>query len=246
LPHCPVQPDNSAENDLAVTRYLEIGTALARQVRAGDLAPGSELPAVREHARLLGATSSTIVRAHRWLADGGVITLADRRRARVATDGPVAAARLLESDRVFRLAGSDDPALQLLLAHVGPAVVPVGTRGSFQGSPTPPWVCAPGSPTSGSTSCPWPGSPTTSPSPGTSSAPPARSAQPSPTPHCTPRSGRSAATTSPTPAPSTPSTAAMRIRDRPSRAATVAARPDRAGACAGPGSAAPPAPLGVG
>ena len=123
MPHCPVQPDNSAENDLAVTRYLEIGTALARQVRAGDLAPGSELPAVREHARLLGATSSTIVRAHRWLADGGVITLADRRRARVATDGPVAAARLLESDRVFRLAGSDDPALQLLLAHVGPAVV---------------------------------------------------------------------------------------------------------------------------
>ena len=133
MPHCPVQPDNSAKNDLAVTRYLEIGTALARQVRAGDLAPGSELPAVREHARLLGATSSTIVRAHRWLADGGVITLADRRRARVATDGPVAAARLLESDRVFRLAGSDDPALQLLLAHVGPAVVPVGTRGSFHG-----------------------------------------------------------------------------------------------------------------
>lgn len=115
-----------------VTRYREIGTEVARQVRSGALLPGSELPAVREHARIAGATSSTIVRAHRWLADGGVIVLADRRRARVATDGPIAAARLLESDRVFRLAGSDDPALQLLLAQVGPAVVPVGTRGSFQ------------------------------------------------------------------------------------------------------------------
>lgn len=34
---------------------------------------------------------------------------------------------------MFRLAGSDDPALELLLAHAGPAVVPVGSRGSFHG-----------------------------------------------------------------------------------------------------------------
>lgn len=116
-----------------MTRYLEIGTDLARKVRSGDLPPGAELPAVRGFARELGATSSTIVRAYRHLADAGVITLADRRRAQVATDGPIAAARLLESDRVFRLAGSDDPALQLLLSHVGPVVIPVGTRGSFHG-----------------------------------------------------------------------------------------------------------------
>lgn len=116
-----------------MTRYLEIGSELARQVRAGKLSPGVELPSVREHARLFGATSSTIVRAHRWLADGGVIVLASRRRARVASDGPLAAARLLEADRVFRLAGSDDPALELLLAHVGPAVASVGMRGSFHG-----------------------------------------------------------------------------------------------------------------
>ena len=116
-----------------MTRYLEIGIELAGRVRAGDLLPGEELPAIRGYARALGATSSTIVRAYRHLADAGVITLADRRRARVSTDGPIAAARLLESDRVFRLAGSDDPALQLLLRHAGPAVVPVGTRGSFHG-----------------------------------------------------------------------------------------------------------------
>lgn len=117
----------------AVTRYLELSTELAWRVRSGDLHPGAEVPAVRGYARELGATSSTIVRAYRHLADAGVITLADRRRARVTTDGPITAARLLETDRVFRLAGSDDPALQLLLRHAGPAVVPVGTRGSFHG-----------------------------------------------------------------------------------------------------------------
>ncbi|MHA6628724.1 substrate-binding domain-containing protein [Pseudonocardia sichuanensis] len=116
-----------------MTRYVEISTELARRVRYGDLLPGGELPAIRGYGRELGATSSTIVRAYRHLADAGVITLVDRRRARVSTDGPIAAARLLEADRVFRLAGSDDPALQLLLCHAGPAVVPVGTRGSFHG-----------------------------------------------------------------------------------------------------------------
>lgn len=116
-----------------MTRYVEIGAQIARRVRAGDLPPGTELPAVRAYAREHATTASTVVRAYRYLADGAVITLADRRRARVATDGAIAAARLLEADRVFRLAGSDDPALRILLDHVGPAVVPVGTRGSFQG-----------------------------------------------------------------------------------------------------------------
>lgn len=114
-----------------MTRYVEIGAQIARRVRTGELLPGVELPAVRAYAREHGTTSTTVVRAYRYLADGAVITLADRRRARVATDGAIAAARLLEADRVFRLAGSDDPALQILLDRVGPAVVPVGTRGSF-------------------------------------------------------------------------------------------------------------------
>ncbi|MDQ4092808.1 MAG: GntR family transcriptional regulator [Actinomycetota bacterium] len=116
-----------------MTRYLEIGTGIAQRVRSGELSPGTELPAVREYARQHGTTASTIGRAYRYLADAHVITLADRRRARVATNGAIAAARFLEADRVFRLAGSDDPALQTVLDHVGPAVVSVGTRGSFQG-----------------------------------------------------------------------------------------------------------------
>jgi molybdate-binding protein len=116
-----------------VSRYLEIGTEIAQRVRSGELAAGTELPAIRDSAREHAATPSTIGRAYRYLADGGVITVIDRRRARVASDGAIAAARLLEADRVFRLAGSDDPALQIVLDHVGPAVRPVGTRGSFQG-----------------------------------------------------------------------------------------------------------------
>jgi molybdate-binding protein len=118
---------------LTVARYLEIGIQIAQRVQSGELPPGTELPTFRQYARNQRTTTSTIGRAYRYLADSGVITLAGRRRARVATDAAIAAARLLEPDRVFRLAGSDDPALQIVLAHVGPAVVPVGTRGSFQG-----------------------------------------------------------------------------------------------------------------
>jgi hypothetical protein len=62
-----------------------------------------------------------------------VITLADRRRARIATEGAIAASRLLHAERVFRLAGSDDPALHIVLARAGLTVVPVDTQGSFHG-----------------------------------------------------------------------------------------------------------------
>lgn len=116
-----------------MTRYLQIGTEIAQRIRSGELPSGTELPTVREYARTQRTTTSTIGRAYRYLADAAVITLAERRPARVATDGVIAAARLLEADRVFRLAGSDDPALQILLDHVGPTVVPIGTRGSFHG-----------------------------------------------------------------------------------------------------------------
>ncbi len=116
-----------------VTRYLEVSAEIAQRVRSGDLPPGATLPAVRTHASERDTTATTISRAYRYLAEGGVIILAARRRARVAPDGAIAASRLLEAERVFRLAGSDDPALQIVLDHVGPAVVPVGTRQSFQG-----------------------------------------------------------------------------------------------------------------
>jgi len=116
-----------------MTEYLDVSTEIARRVRAGELGSGAELWSVREHARRRGITASTINRAYRCLAEHKVIVLGDRRRARIAPDGALAAARFLEPDRVFRLAGSDDPALQIVLGHVRRHVATVGTRGSFHG-----------------------------------------------------------------------------------------------------------------
>ena len=118
---------------LTMARYLEIGAMIAHRVRSGELSPGAELPSIRQSAREHATTSSTIGRAYRYLADAGVIALADRRRARIATNGSIPAAHLLELDQVFRLAGSDEPALQIILDHIGPPWSTVGTRGSFQG-----------------------------------------------------------------------------------------------------------------
>lgn len=116
-----------------MTRYLDIAHAIAARVDVGELEPGAELPSVRDLARRRRTTASTVNRAYRHLAQGGVIALSDRRRARVEPQGALAARRLLGAEREFRLAGSDDPALDLVLRQGGGAVVTVGTRGSFQG-----------------------------------------------------------------------------------------------------------------
>ncbi len=116
-----------------VTRYLDVSSDIARQVQSGELAAGSELLSVRALADERGTTPSTISRAYRHLAQAGVITLGERRRASIAPDGLIAAKRLLGTEQVFRLAGSDDPALDLVLRRAGRSVVAVGTRGSFQG-----------------------------------------------------------------------------------------------------------------
>jgi molybdate-binding protein len=114
-----------------VTQYLAIAAEIAARVRDGELGPGAELPSIRAAAELSRATPSTIVRAYRHLAEHGVITQCDRRRARVAHGAVLAARQLLDDGRVFRLAGSDDPALQVVLAHLDASVRIVGTRGSF-------------------------------------------------------------------------------------------------------------------
>jgi molybdate-binding protein len=116
-----------------VTRYRDIGLDLAQRVAGGDLAEGSELPGVRDLAARFGTTASTVGRAQRRLADAGVLVLADRRRARVAVDGAVAARRYLHGERVFRLAGSDDPALGVVLRGLGQAVRLVPAAGSSAG-----------------------------------------------------------------------------------------------------------------
>ncbi|HEY2127799.1 MAG TPA: substrate-binding domain-containing protein [Streptosporangiaceae bacterium] len=116
-----------------MTRYLQVSQEIASDIESGLLGPGDELPSIRDAAGRYKTTASTIARAYRHLADAGVIDVADRRRARVAIGGDMAARRLLGGHLVLRLAGSDDPGLDIVLRHTGASVITVGTRGSFHG-----------------------------------------------------------------------------------------------------------------
>lgn len=116
-----------------MTRYLDLSSELAGAVLAGELTPGTELTSVRDLAAARGTTAATASRAYRHLADHGVIRLEPRRRARVSQDGPAAARRMLGGTSVFRIAGSDDPAMSLLLRHLGDRVSVVPARGSLHG-----------------------------------------------------------------------------------------------------------------
>jgi putative molybdopterin biosynthesis protein len=116
-----------------MARYLQVSSEIASDIESGVLCPGDELPSIRDAASRYKTTGSTIGRAYRYLADAGVIEVEDRRRSRVAAVGDVAARRLLGRHQALRLAGSDDPGLDIVLRQTGADVVTVGTRGSFHG-----------------------------------------------------------------------------------------------------------------
>ncbi len=116
-----------------MTRYREICADVAGRVADGDLAPGAELPGVRELALEWGTTATTVSRSQRELAEHGVLELADRRRARIAPGAAVAARAFLHGERGFVLAGSDDPALDLVLRAAGPRVTTTPSDGSSAG-----------------------------------------------------------------------------------------------------------------
>jgi len=113
--------------------YLQVSSEIASDIESGALGPGDELPSIRAAADRYQTTGSTVGRAYRHLADAGVIDVADRRRSRVAAAGASAARRLLGGPPALRLAGSDDPGLDIVVRQSGPAVVSVGARGSFHG-----------------------------------------------------------------------------------------------------------------
>lgn len=116
-----------------MTRYRQIAAELAERIAEGELVPGAELPSVRELAARHDTATTTAARALRALSDAGVVAAASRRRARVAPNGDLAARRFLHAERVFRLAGSDDPALDVVTQNVGPSIVRVSATGSFAG-----------------------------------------------------------------------------------------------------------------
>ena len=64
--------------------YQQIAAAIKQQVSVGALAPGAELPAVRELARELGINLHTARHAYQVLSQQGIIHLRLGRRARVA------------------------------------------------------------------------------------------------------------------------------------------------------------------
>jgi molybdate-binding protein len=116
-----------------MARYLQVSQDIAGNIESGVLGPGDELPSIRDAAARYQTTGSTIGRAYRYLADAGVIEVADRRRSRVSAGGDAAARRLLGGHPVLRLAGSDDPGLDIAIRQAGGSVATVGVRGSFHG-----------------------------------------------------------------------------------------------------------------
>ena len=113
--------------------YLAVSTDIAERIASGELAAGDELPGVRSAALRYDTTTTTMARAYRHLADAGAIKVAKRHRSRVAAGGSAAARRMLAGQPALRLAGSDDPGLDIVLRGAGESVVTVGPRGSFRG-----------------------------------------------------------------------------------------------------------------
>jgi molybdate-binding protein len=112
-----------------------VATRVAEDVVEGRLAPGDRLPAVRSLAREAGCAPGTAARAYAMLRRAGVVAGRDRARHVVAADGAVRARNwMTPPGDALRLAGSDDPALDMLLRASGDAVAVVGgPRGSLTG-----------------------------------------------------------------------------------------------------------------
>src|ERR687895_2663985 len=125
-------------------RWAETADRVAREIAAGRRAGGEGLPGVRRLAREGGCSAGPPARAYAALRDAGLIAGAPRSSFVVA---PGAAARAASWDPsagragshgpvpgAVLLAGSDDPALDLLLREsAGSARVAPGARGSVPG-----------------------------------------------------------------------------------------------------------------
>ncbi len=64
--------------------YRQIAADIKDQIRTGDLAPGDELPSVRELADSLDVNLHTVHRAYQKLREQGVVRMRLGQRARIA------------------------------------------------------------------------------------------------------------------------------------------------------------------
>jgi molybdate-binding protein len=112
--------------------FASLAARLAQEIAAGRWSEGESLPGVRKLAREVGCSAGTAARAYAALRDAGVLSGTPRSRFVLASRG---AARAAEWDAIaLRLAGSDDPALDLLVRAAGASVSVVpGPRGSVNG-----------------------------------------------------------------------------------------------------------------
>ncbi len=111
-----------------------LAQTLAAEIADGRRPPGSALPSTRTLAAQLGCAPGTVARAYGELRRVGLIAARDRARARVADDGSARARWWLAGGPRLRLAGSDDPALDVLVRAAGERVaVMSGPRGSVHG-----------------------------------------------------------------------------------------------------------------
>ena len=106
---------------------------LSQEIAAGRWSEGEPLPGVRQVAREVGCSAGTAARAYGALRDSGVLAGSPRSRFVVAVGGRARAARWSGGSEALRLAGSDDPALDLLIRAAKGVVVVPGPRGSVNG-----------------------------------------------------------------------------------------------------------------
>lgn len=112
----------------------ELATRLAEDIARGRWSEGESLPGVRTLAREVGCSTGTAARAYATLRDRGVLAGSERARFRVGAGGAARAACWPGEPAVLRLAGSDDPALDVLVRATGEsASVVAGPRGSVNG-----------------------------------------------------------------------------------------------------------------
>src|ERR1044072_1437372 len=100
----------------------EVAARVAADVVAGRLAPGDRTPSVRMLAHDMDCSPGTAKRAHMILREAGVIAGPPRTPAVVTPDGIARALAMSARTGTVRLCGSDDPALDMLLAAIGPSV----------------------------------------------------------------------------------------------------------------------------
>jgi molybdate-binding protein len=111
-----------------------LAARLAQEIAAGRWSEGEPLPGVRRLAREVGCSPGTAARAYAVLRDRGVLSGSPRSRFVVASDGAARAVRWGRDAVQLHLAGSDDPALDVLVRMAGQSVSVVpGARGSVNG-----------------------------------------------------------------------------------------------------------------